>query len=60
MVKRKRRNSAEYAHKEFVEYNDLAGINFGVNADYEISEDQGVKLAASFSYVGTSHKALLR
>ncbi|BEP32400.1 MAG: hypothetical protein WBIAU2_06270 [Wolbachia endosymbiont of Drosophila biauraria] len=44
----------KHLYKEFVEYNDLMGVNFGVSADYEINEDQGVKFAASFAYLGKS------
>ncbi|MDG7052678.1 MAG: hypothetical protein LKM45_02210 [Wolbachia endosymbiont of Alcedoecus sp.] len=52
--KAKTPNDTKYAYKEFVEYNDLMGVNFGVSADYKINEDQGVKLAASFAYLGKS------
>jgi hypothetical protein len=44
----------KHLYKEFVEYNDLMGVNFGVSADYKINEDQGVKFAASFAYLGKS------
>ncbi|MGL9717154.1 MAG: WD0745 family porin [Wolbachia sp.] len=50
----KKPDSAKYAYKEFVEYNDLMGVNLGVSADYKINEDQGIKLAASFAYLGKS------
>ncbi len=44
----------KHLYKEFVEHNDLMGVNFGVSADYKINEDQGVKFAASFAYLGKS------
>ncbi|WP_265023700.1 WD0745 family porin [Wolbachia endosymbiont (group A) of Epistrophe grossularia] len=44
----------KHLYKEFVEYNDLMGVNLGVSADYKINEDQGVKFAASFAYLGKS------
>ncbi|WP_265037003.1 WD0745 family porin [Wolbachia endosymbiont (group A) of Anomoia purmunda] len=44
----------KHLYKEFVEYNDLMGVNLGVSADYKIDEDQGVKFAASFAYLGKS------
>lgn len=44
----------KHLYKEFVEYNDLMGVNFGVSADYKINEGQGVKFAASFAYLGKS------
>ncbi|MGL9718907.1 MAG: WD0745 family porin [Wolbachia sp.] len=52
--KAKELNKDKHLYKEFVEYNDLMGVNLGVSADYEINEDQGVKLAASFAYLGKS------
>ncbi|WP_246226415.1 WD0745 family porin [Wolbachia endosymbiont of Madathamugadia hiepei] len=52
--KAKEPNKDKHLYKEFVEYNDLMGVNFGVSADYKINEDQGVKLAASFAYLGKS------
>ncbi|NSM56352.1 hypothetical protein HET73_01835, partial [Wolbachia endosymbiont of Atemnus politus] len=52
--KAKKPDDIKYAYKEFVEYNDLMGVNFGVSADYKINEDQGIKLAASFAYLGKS------
>ncbi|WP_341811928.1 porin [Wolbachia endosymbiont (group A) of Conops quadrifasciatus] len=45
---------AKKLNKEYVEYNDLMGVNLGVSADYKINEDQGVKFAASFAYLGKS------
>ncbi|MDE5057338.1 porin [Wolbachia endosymbiont of Drosophila bocki] len=50
----KRPSKDKHLYKEFVEYNDLMGVNFGVSADYKINEDQGVKFAASFAYLGKS------
>ncbi|WP_255453342.1 WD0745 family porin [Wolbachia endosymbiont of Atemnus politus] len=50
----KKSNEDKYAYKEFMGYNDLMGVNFGVSADYKINEDQGIKLAASFAYLGKS------
>ncbi|WP_374698783.1 porin [Wolbachia endosymbiont (group B) of Limnophora tigrina] len=47
-------NKGKHLYKEFVEYNDLMGINLGVSADYKVNEDQGVKFAASFAYLGKS------
>ncbi|WP_065106798.1 WD0745 family porin [Wolbachia endosymbiont of Nomada ferruginata] len=44
----------KHLYKEFVEYNDLMGVNLGVSADYKINEDQGIKFAASFAYLGKS------
>ncbi|MCM1001481.1 MAG: porin [Wolbachia endosymbiont of Melophagus ovinus] len=52
--KAKEPNKDKHLYKEFVEYNDLMGVNLGVSADYKINEDQGVKLAASFAYLGKS------
>jgi hypothetical protein len=52
--KAKESNNDKHLYKEFVEYNDLMGVNLGVSADYKINEDQGVKLAASFAYLGKS------
>ncbi|WP_265015663.1 MULTISPECIES: WD0745 family porin [unclassified Wolbachia] len=47
-------NKDKHLYKEFVEYNNLMGVNLGVSADYKINEDQGVKFAASFAYLGKS------
>ncbi|MGL9779821.1 MAG: WD0745 family porin, partial [Wolbachia sp.] len=47
-------NKGKHLYKEFVEYNNLMGVNLGVSADYKINEDQGVKFAASFAYLGKS------
>ncbi|WP_250296368.1 WD0745 family porin [Wolbachia endosymbiont of Oedothorax gibbosus] len=47
-------NKDKHLYKEFIKYNNLAGINLGVSADYKINEDQGVKFAASFAYLGKS------
>lgn len=47
-------SEANHLYKQFVEYNNLAGINLGASADYKIDEDQGVKFAASFAYLGKS------
>ncbi|MFP3036449.1 MAG: porin [Wolbachia sp.] len=47
-------NKDKHLYKEFVEYNDLMGVNLGISADYKINADQGVKLAASFAYLGKS------
>ncbi|QOD38299.1 WD0745 family porin [Candidatus Wolbachia massiliensis] len=52
--KAKEPNNNKHLYEEFVEYNDLMGVNLGVSADYKINEDQGVKLAASFAYLGKS------
>ncbi|BAO99601.1 WD0745 family porin [Wolbachia endosymbiont of Cimex lectularius] len=52
--KAKEPNKDKHLYKEFVEYNDLMGVNLGVSADYKINEDQSVKLAASFAYLGKS------
>lgn len=52
--KAKEPNKDKHLYKEFVEYNDLMGVNLGVSADYKIDEDQGVKFAASFAYLGKS------
>lgn len=50
----KKPSKDKHLYKEFVEYNDLMGVNLGVSADYKINEDQGVKFAASFAYLGKS------
>ncbi len=50
----KQPNKDKHLYREFVEYNDLMGVNLGVSADYKINEDQGVKFAASFAYLGKS------
>ncbi|MGL9778901.1 MAG: WD0745 family porin [Wolbachia sp.] len=47
-------NEDKHLYREFVEYNDLMGVNLGVSANYKINEDQGVKFAASFAYLGKS------
>ncbi|MFP3014954.1 MAG: porin [Wolbachia sp.] len=47
-------NKGKHLYNEFIEYNNLAGINLGASADYKINEDQGVKFAASFAYLGKS------
>lgn len=44
----------KHLYKEFVEYNDLMGVNLGVSADYKIDEGQNIKFAASFAYLGKS------
>ncbi|MFP3020388.1 MAG: porin [Wolbachia sp.] len=50
----KKPSKDKHLYKEFVEYNDLMGVNLGVSADYKINEDQGIKFAASFAYLGKS------
>jgi hypothetical protein len=50
----KKRSEDKHLYREFVEYNDLMGVNLGVSANYKINEDQGVKFAASFAYLGKS------
>ncbi|WP_375316162.1 porin [Wolbachia endosymbiont (group A) of Colletes cunicularius] len=50
----KKPSKDKHLYKEFVEYNDLMGVNLGVSADYKINEDQGVKFAASFAYLSKS------
>ncbi|WP_265038353.1 WD0745 family porin [Wolbachia endosymbiont (group A) of Hylaeus communis] len=50
----KKLNKDKHVYNEYVEYNDLMGVNLGVSADYKINEDQGVKFAASFAYLGKS------
>ncbi|WP_353285086.1 porin [Wolbachia endosymbiont (group A) of Beris morrisii] len=50
----KQSNKDKHVYNEYVEYNDLMGVNLGVSADYKINEDQGVKFAASFAYLGKS------
>ncbi|WP_265025810.1 WD0745 family porin [Wolbachia endosymbiont (group A) of Bibio marci] len=50
----KKPNKDKRVYDEYVEYNDLMGVNLGVSADYKINEDQGVKFAASFAYLGKS------
>lgn len=52
--KAKEPNKDKHLYKEFVEYNDLMGVNLGASADYKIDEDQGIKFAASFAYLGKS------
>ncbi|MFP3032056.1 MAG: porin [Wolbachia sp.] len=44
----------KHLYNEFIEYNNLAGMNLGASADYKIDEDQSVKFAASFAYLGKS------
>ncbi|WP_143689828.1 WD0745 family porin [Wolbachia endosymbiont of Nilaparvata lugens] len=44
----------KHLYKEFIEYNNLMGVNLGASADYKIDEDQSVKFAASFAYLGKS------
>ncbi|WP_353270049.1 porin [Wolbachia endosymbiont (group A) of Myopa testacea] len=50
----KKPNKDKHVYDEYVEYNDLMGVNLGVSADYKINEDQGVKFAASFAYLSKS------
>ncbi|WP_375603859.1 porin [Wolbachia endosymbiont of Anurida maritima] len=50
----KKPSKDKHLYEEFVEYNDLMGVNLGVSADYKINEDQGIKFAASFAYLGKS------
>ncbi|UPA55263.1 porin [Wolbachia pipientis] len=50
----KKRSEDKHLYREFVEYNGLMGVNLGVSANYKINEDQGVKFAASFAYLGKS------
>ncbi|GFS98973.1 porin_4 domain-containing protein [Nephila pilipes] len=50
----KQSNQDKHVYDEYVEYNNLMGVNLGVSADYKINEDQGVKFAASFAYLGKS------
>lgn len=52
--KAKKPNKDKHLYKEFVEYNDLMGVNLGASADYKIDENQAVKFAASFAYLGKS------
>ncbi|MFP3023015.1 MAG: porin [Wolbachia sp.] len=52
--KAKEPNKDKHLYKEFVEYNNLMGVNLGASADYKIDEDQAVKFAASFAYLGKS------
>lgn len=47
-------NKDKHLYKEFVEYNDLMGVNLGASADYKIDEGQNIKFAASFAYLGKS------
>ncbi|WP_349967413.1 hypothetical protein [Wolbachia endosymbiont of Armadillidium arcangelii] len=44
----------KHLYNEFIEYNNLGGMNLGASADYKIDEDQSVKFAASFAYLGKS------
>ncbi|WP_264329236.1 WD0745 family porin [Wolbachia endosymbiont (group A) of Andrena hattorfiana] len=50
----KKPNKDKHVYDKYVEYNDLMGVNLGISADYKINEDQGVKFAASFAYLGKS------
>jgi len=50
----KPRNKDKHMYSEYVEYNDLMGMNLGVSADYKIDEGQSVKFAASFAHLGKS------
>ncbi|WP_237342925.1 WD0745 family porin [Wolbachia endosymbiont of Folsomia candida] len=50
----KESNANKHVYNEYVEYNDLMGVNFGVSADYKVNEDQSAKFAASFAYLGKS------
>ncbi|QKX01844.1 porin [Wolbachia endosymbiont of Cruorifilaria tuberocauda] len=43
-------------YNEYIEYNDLIGINLGMGADYKINEGESVKLATSFAYLGKSNQ----
>ncbi len=47
-------NKDKHSYREFVEYNDLRGVNLGASADYKIDEGQNIKFAASFAYLGKS------
>ena len=44
----------KHLYNEFIEYNNLAGMNLGASADYKIDEGQNIKFAASFAYLGKS------
>ncbi|HCE59404.1 MAG TPA: hypothetical protein DEQ74_01015 [Wolbachia sp.] len=50
----KPRNKDKHMYSEYVEYNDLMGVNLGVSADYKIDESQSAKFAASFAHLGKS------
>ncbi|MGL9726314.1 MAG: WD0745 family porin [Wolbachia sp.] len=52
--KAKEPNKDKHLYLEFVEYNDLMGVNLGASADYKIDEGQGIKFAASFACLGKS------
>lgn len=50
----KPRDKDKHMYSEYVEYNDLMGVNLGVSADYKIDESQSAKFAASFAHLGKS------
>lgn len=50
----KPRNKDKHMYSEYVEYNDLMGVNLGVSADYKIDESQSARFAASFAHLGKS------
>lgn len=52
--KAKEPNKDKHLYKEFIEYNNLMGVNLGASADYKIDEGQNIKFAASFAYLGKS------
>lgn len=52
--KAKQPNKDKHSYTEYVEYNDLMGVNLGVSADYKVDEGQSIKAAASFAYLGKS------
>ncbi len=47
-------NENQLFYNEYVEYNNLIGVNLGVSADYKINEDRDIKFATSFAYLGKS------
>ncbi|QKX02431.1 WD0745 family porin [Wolbachia endosymbiont of Dirofilaria (Dirofilaria) immitis] len=50
----KQLDEAQLFYNEYIEYDNLVGVNLGVSADYKINEDESVKFAASFAYLGES------
>ncbi|MDG7056127.1 MAG: hypothetical protein LKM44_01390 [Wolbachia endosymbiont of Meromenopon meropis] len=52
--KMKEPDKSKHFYKEFVEYDNLIGVNFGISADYKINEDQSMRFAASLAYLAQS------
>ncbi|MCV3769245.1 MAG: porin [Wolbachia pipientis] len=50
----KQLNENQLFYNEYIEYNNLMGVNLGISAGYKVNENEDIKLAASFAYLGKS------